>query len=118
MALKLSSKQQAQIEFLDRSFNKVQRIQSLIEKLATPTDAEMAGRSMSRFLDELKTGAASMGLSKVADTAAAMKSTIRQSTALPQRMRSLREGLAGLKHNWEAARKKASTPDPNEPEEA
>lgn len=117
MALKLSSRQQAQLEFLERNFNKVQRIQSLIEKLATPSEAETAGRSMGRFLDELKTGAGSMGLSKVADSAASMKGSLRMSGAIPQRLRNLREGLAGLKHNWEGARRKASIPDETAAEE-
>ena len=117
MALKVSSRQQAQLGYLDQAFNKVQRVQSLIEKLATPSELEMAGRSLARLLDEIKSGAAAMSLSKVADSAASMRGVVRQTGGIPQRMRSLREGLAGLKNNWEAARKAASTPDSTAPEE-
>ena len=111
MALKLSSKQQAQLEFLNRTFAKVQRIQSLIEKLASPSESESAGRSLCRLLDEVKSGSAALGLSKVADSTANMSSVARRTGAIPQRMRTLREGCATLKINWEGARTKASTPE-------
>jgi hypothetical protein len=108
---KLSSRQVAQVEFLDRSFAKVQRLQSLIEKLSTPSEAETAGRSLARLLDELKVGAASISLGRIADSVANMSSVARRTGAIPQRVKTLREGLAGLKVNWEGARKAASTPD-------
>jgi hypothetical protein len=111
MSIKLSSRQQAQIGFLDQAFSKVQRVQSLIEKMATPSEAETAGRSLTRIVDEIKSGASGMGLSRVADSAANIGSIARRSGAIPQRLRSLREGLVGLKINWEGARKAASTPD-------
>jgi hypothetical protein len=111
MSIKLSSRQQAQLGFLDQAFSKVQRVQSLIEKLATPSEAEHAGRSLTRIVDEIKSGASGMGLSRVADSAANIGSIARRSGAIPQRLRSLREGLVGLKINWEGARKAASTPD-------
>ena len=111
MALKLSSKQQAQLEFLTRAFPKVQRIQSLIEKLSSPSESESAGRSLCRLLDEVKSGSAAMGLAKVADSAANMSSVARRTGAIPQRQRTLREGSASLKINWEAARTKASIPE-------
>lgn len=111
MSIKLSSRQQAQLGFLDMAFSKVQRVQSLIEKLGTLSEAETAGRSLARIVDEIKSGASGMGLSRVAESAANIGSIARRSGAMPQRMRSLREGLAGLKINWEAARKAASTPE-------
>jgi hypothetical protein len=111
MSIKLSSRQQAQLGFLDQAFSKVQRVQSLIEKIATPSEAETASRSLTRIVDEIKSGASGMGLSRVADSAANIGSIARRSGAIPQRLRSLREGLAGLKINWEGARKAASTPD-------
>ena len=111
MAIKLSSRQQAQLGFLDQAYNKVQRIQSLIERLATPSEAETAGRSLARILDEVKSQAAAMSLSRVADSAASMGSIVRRTATIPIRLRGLREGLAGLKINWEGARRAASTPD-------
>ena len=117
MSIKLSSRQQAQLGFLDMAFSKVQRVQSLIEKLATPSEAEHAGRSLQRIVDEIKSGASGMGLSRIADSAANIGSLMRRSGAMPQRMRSLREGLAGLKINWEGARKTASIPEKESGEE-
>ena len=117
MSIKLSSRQQAQLGFLEQAYNKVQRIQSLIEKLASPSDAETAGRSLARLLDEVKSGAAALSLSRVADSAASMGSLARRGGPIPLRLRGLREGLAGLKNNWEGARTKASTPDSTSGEE-
>jgi hypothetical protein len=111
MALKLSSRQQAQIGFLDQAFSKVQRVQSLIERMASPSETETANRSLARFVDEIKSGASGMGLSRVAESAANIGSISRRSGALPEKLRNLREGLAGLKINWEGARKAASTPE-------
>ncbi|MEP7326663.1 MAG: hypothetical protein ABI836_11995 [Gemmatimonadota bacterium] len=117
MSIKLSSRQQAQLGFLDMAFSKVQRVQSLIEKLATPSEAETAGRSLARISDEIKSGASGMGLSKIADSAANIGSLVRRSGAIPQRMRSLREGLATLKINWDGARRSASIPEVQHSEE-
>jgi hypothetical protein len=111
MAVKLSSKQIAQLAFLDASFPKVSRAQSLIEKLNTPSEAESAGRSLARILDELKVNAAGLSLPGVADSAANMASLARRTGGTQVRIRGLREGLAGLKINWDGARKKASKPE-------
>ena len=111
MALKLSSRQQAQLAFLDAQVPKIQRVQALIEKLNSPSEAESAGRSLVRILDEIKAGAASLSISGVSQTAAVMSSLARRTGSTQTRLRGLREGLAGLKINYDGARKSASKPE-------
>jgi hypothetical protein len=119
MALKLSSRQQAQLAFLDAQVPKIQRVQALIEKLNSPSEAESAGRSLVRILDEIKSGAASLSISGVSQTAAVMSSLARRTGSTQTRLRGLREGLAGLKINYDGARKSASKPEgPAEGEKA
>lgn len=111
MAVKLSSRQQATLAFLDAQVPKIQRIQALIEKLTLPSEADYAGRSMVRILDELKSGASGLSLSGVAATASVMSSLARRTGSTQTRLRGLRESLAGLKINCDGARKAASKPD-------
>jgi hypothetical protein len=111
MALKLSSKQQAQLAFLDAQAPKIQRIHTLIEKLISPSETETAGRTLVRMLDEMKSGASGFGLTGVTQTAANMASLARQTGGLHTRIRGLREGLAGLRINCDGARKAASKPE-------
>ena len=111
MALKLSARQQAQLAFLDAQMPKIQRVQALIEKLNSPSEAESAGRSLVRILDEIKSGAAGLGISGVSQTASVMSSLARRTGGLHTRLRGLREGLAGLKINYDGARKAASKPE-------
>jgi hypothetical protein len=117
MALKISARQQAQLAFLDGQLPRIQRIQALIEKLQSPSEAETAGRSLARILDELKTGAAGLSISDVAQTAGIMAGIARRTGGNQTRIRTLREGLAGLKINYEGARKAASRPEANAEEE-
>ena len=111
MAVKLSSRQQAQLAFLDAQVPKIQRIHALIEKLTSPSEADYAGRSMVRMLDELKSGASGLSLTGVAATASVMSSLARRTRSTQTRLRGLREGLAGLKINCDGARKAASKPE-------
>jgi hypothetical protein len=111
MAIKLTARQQAQLAFLDGQLPKIQRIQALIERMASPSEAESAGRSVARMLDEFKSGAAGLGLSEVAQTAGIMAGLARRTGGLQTRLRGLREGFAGLKINYDGARKAASTPE-------
>jgi hypothetical protein len=118
MALKLSSRQQAQLAFLDSLPPKLARVHTLIEKLASPTEMESSRKSLMRLLDELKSGASGLGLGAVATTAAMMSGLARGTGGLHTRLRGLREGLAGLKTNCDGARKAASKPADDGPEPA
>ena len=119
MAQKISARQQAQLAFLEAQLPKIQRIQALIEKLASPSEAETAGRSLVRILDELKSGAAGLSISDVAQTAGVMSSVARRTGGLQTRLRTMREALAGLKINYEGAKKAAMKPEgPEENEKA
>ncbi|MEO8294057.1 MAG: hypothetical protein ABI613_00990 [Gemmatimonadota bacterium] len=110
MALKLSSRQQAQLAYLDALVPRIARIHTLIEKLNSPTEMESSRKSLGRLLDELKSGASGLGLNGVAATAAGMSGLARGTGGLHTRVRGLREGLAGLKINCDGARKAASKP--------
>ena len=110
MALKLSNRQQVQLGFLDAQEAKLQRVYSLIEKLATPSEAETAARSAARSFDEIKASATVSGLPKIADAAAGLAMTARRGVSPQIKMRALREGYVMLKHHFEAARKSATTP--------
>ena len=111
MAPKLSARQQAQLAFLDAQVPKLQRIHALIERLSSPSEAETAAKSLTRLLDELKSGAAGLSISDVAQTASMMASVSRRTGGLQTRLRALREGFAGLKINYDGARKSASRPE-------
>ena len=111
MAVKLSSRQQAQLAFLDAQLPKIQRVHSLIERMNSPSDAETSARSQVKLLDEIKSGAAGLSISGVAQTAAVMSGLARGTGGLQTRLRGLREGLAGLKINCDGARKAASKPE-------
>jgi len=111
MALKLSARQQAQLAFLDAQMPKLQRVQALIEKLTSPSEAESAAADLVRILDEIKSGAAGLSISDVAQSASVMASLARRTGGLQTRIRGLREGFAGLKINYDGARKAASKPE-------
>lgn len=110
MALKLSSRQQAQVAFLDAQVPKLARVHTLIEKLNSPSELESSRKSLARLLDEMKSGASGLGLTGIASTASMMAGLARGTGGLHTRLRGLREGLAGLKINCDGARKAASKP--------
>ena len=111
MTEKLSSRQQAQLAFLDQIIPRLPRIYTLIERLSTPSEVETAGRQLARMLDELKVGAAGVSISGVADAAASMSTLARRTGDVQTRLRGLRELFVSLKANYDGARKKASKPE-------
>ncbi len=72
MASKLSSRQQAQVAFLELLPPKLQRIYSVIEQMAGPRVDEALVRGLGRMLDDIKGNAASLSLASLADTAGRM----------------------------------------------
>lgn len=116
MALKLSTRQQIQLAFLDAEAPKVERAWSLIERMNTPSEAEGAARQLARLFDQLKGGAATSGLPMVADAAGMMAMLARRGGGLQVKVRGLRDGIGALKHAVAQARKSATTPetDPGE----
>ena len=111
MAAKLSSRQQAQLAFLESSASKIQRVYSLVEQLAAPRTDETVLRALGRLLDGLKANAAALSMTGLAETAGRMGMLVRGSGGMPMKVRGLRELHSSLKTNYDAALRAASTPE-------
>jgi hypothetical protein len=118
MAPKLSSRQQAQLAFLQQIPPKLQRIHSVIEQMAGPRVDEAIGRGLGRLLDEIKGKASALSLSGIAETAGIMSTMLRRGGGLQFKLRGLRELLGSLKTNYEGALRSATTPEGGEDSEA
>jgi hypothetical protein len=111
MAPKLSSRQQAQVAFLERLTPKIQRIYSLVEQLAAPRVDDTVLRGLGRILDEIKGNAAALSLGSLADTAGRMGMLVRGGGGMAVKVRGLRELHGSLKTNYDAALRSATTPE-------
>jgi hypothetical protein len=116
MAVKLTSRQQAQLAYLQTLPPKFQRIYSVIEEMSTLRADEAVVRGLARLLDEIKGNASALSLSGLADTAGIMATMTRRGGGLQMKVRGLRELLGSLKINYEAATRSASTPERSAPE--
>ncbi|MFZ5625614.1 MAG: hypothetical protein ACOY71_14530 [Gemmatimonadota bacterium] len=111
MGKKLSSRQQAQLLFLEGMVAKMARLYAGIEQMSAMQIDDVGIRGLARMLDELKVNAQSIGLTAVADVAGAMGVLIRRGGSQQTRARGLRELYATLKMNYDAAMKAATTPE-------
>jgi hypothetical protein len=111
MALKLSSRQLAQLEYLQTLPPRFQRIHAVIEEMAALHADDVVVRGLIRLLDEIKGKAGSLSLSGLADTAGIMGTMARRGGGLQMKVRGLRELLGSLKINYEAAMRSATTPE-------
>jgi hypothetical protein len=118
MPQKLSSRQQAQVAFLELLPQKLQRIYSVIEQMAAPRVDEALARGLGRLLDDIKGNAAALSLGSLADTAGRMGMLVRSGGGMPMKVRGLRELQGSLKINYDAALRSATTPDQSTGEEA
>lgn len=112
-AQKLSSRQQAQLAYLQTLPPKFQRIHSVIEQMASLQVDDSALRSFTRSLDQLKAGAAALSMTSLADTAGLMATMARRGGGVQTKVRGLRELLGSLKIGYEGALRQATTPDPD-----
>jgi hypothetical protein len=110
MAQKLSSRQQAQLAFLEQLPPKFQRIHSIIEQMSSLRVDDSIIRGFGRLLDEIKGKATALSLNGLADTAGLMGTMLRRGGGLQFRVRGLRELLGSLKTAYEAALRDATTP--------
>ncbi len=110
MALKLSSRQQAQLAYLQLLPQKLQRIYSVVEQLAAPRVDETLMRALGRLVDDIKGNAASLSLGPLAETAGRMSMVVRGGGGIPAKVRGLRELQGSLKINYDAALRVATTP--------
>lgn len=116
MAVKLTSRQQAQLAYLQTLPPKFQRIHSVIEEMSALRADEAVVRGLARLLDQIKGNAAALSLTGIADTAGIMATMTRRGGGLQMKVRGLRELLGSLKVNYEAATRSASTPEAPEAE--
>jgi hypothetical protein len=111
MAVKLSSRQQAQLAYLQTLPPKFQRIYGIVEEMAGLRADDQVVRGLSRMLDEIKANAGALSLTGLADTAGLMSTMSRRGGGLQMKVRGLRELLGSLKINYEAAMRSATTPE-------
>jgi hypothetical protein len=111
MAPKLSSRQQAQLAYLQQLPPKFQRIHSVIEQMAGPRVDEAITRGLGRLLDEIKGKATALSLSGIAETAGIMGTMLRRGGGVQFKVRGLRDLLGSLKSNYEGALRLATTPE-------
>jgi hypothetical protein len=111
MAQKLSSRQVAQLEFLQTLPPRFQRIHAVIEEMSALRADDVVVRGLVRLLDETKAKAGGLSLTGLSDTAGIMATMARRGGGLQMRVRGLRELLGSLKINYEAALRSASTPE-------
>ncbi len=110
MAPKLSSRQLAQLAFLETVPPKLDRIRRIVEAMAAMQADEVMTRQLGRMLDEIKSGAQAQGFGAVSESAGIMSTLSRRGGGLQMKVRGLRELLAGLSTNLEGARRQASEP--------
>ncbi|HYF39263.1 MAG TPA: hypothetical protein VD930_06235 [Gemmatimonadales bacterium] len=117
MPPKLSSRQQAQLAYLEQLPPKFQRMHNVIEEMAGLRADETVVRGFGRILDEIKGNASQLSLNALAETAGIMGTMLRRGGGLQFRVRGLRELLGSLKSNYDAALREATTPqEPETPE--
>jgi len=117
MAIKLSSRQQAQLAYLELLPQKFARIYSVVEQMAGARVDETLARALGRLVDDIKGNAASLSLGGLADTAGRMGMLIRSGGGMPTKVRGLRELQGSLKINYDAALRSATTPEAPDSEE-
>ena len=115
MAVKLSSRQQAQLGYLQTLPPKFQRIHSIIEEMNALRADDVVVRGLGRLLDEIKGNSAALSLTGLADTAGLMATMTRRGGGQQMKVRGLRELLGSLKINYEAAMRSATTPETEPP---
>ena len=111
MAVDLTSRQQAQLAYLQTLPPKFQRIHAVVEEMSTLRADDTVVRGLPRLLDPIKGSAAALSLTGVADTAGIMGTMTRRGGGLQMKVRGLRGLLGSLKINYEAAVRSATTPE-------
>lgn len=117
MAVKLTSRQQAQLAYLQTVPPKLGRIHAVIEEMSSLRADEAVVRGFARLLDEIKGNASALSLTGLADTAGLMGTMSRRGGGLQMKVRGLRELLGSLRINYEAALRSATTPESSAPAE-
>ena len=109
MAVKLNSKQQAQVQFLEPFGRQIVSMGSMIEQMSSPTCDEQIGRNLLRISSSSKVQCMGLGLSRMADTLGQLEATARRSGGGVTKIRTLRELHTALKQAYDVAFKAATT---------
>lgn len=109
MALKLNSKQQAQLQFLEPFARQLVTMSSLIEQMSAPKVDEQIGRNLLRIASSTKVNCMGLGLARMADNLGQIEQTARRTGGGLAKLRSLREQHTALKQAYDVAFKMATT---------
>jgi hypothetical protein len=116
MGAKLSSRQVAQLAYLESLRPRFGRIHAVIEEMAALRADDVVVRGLARLLDQIKAEASALSLTGMAETAGIMSTMTRRGGGLQMKVRGLRELLGSLRINYDAAMRAATTPEPGPPE--
>lgn len=111
MVPKLSSRQQAQLAWLDTVGPRLDRVRHVIEAMAIMQADDVMIRQLGRLLDEIKSGAQAQGFGALSETAGIMATMSRRGGGLQMKVRGLRELSGSLAINLEGAIRQASVPE-------
>lgn len=117
MADKLTSRQLAQLAALEPLPQRFAQIHRLVEEIAGLRADDATTRRLCRSLDESRASMNSVGLTPLSEQLGVMGMLARRGAGIQMKVRGLREGLAGLKINYEGALRSAKTPESRPPEE-
>lgn len=109
MAVKLNSKQQAQLQFLEPFGRQIVTMGTLIEQMAAPKADEQLSRNLLRISSTSKVNCMGLGLGRMADTLGQLEQTARRTGGGLSRFRTLRELHVALKQAYDVAYKSATT---------
>jgi len=109
MALKLNSKQQAQLQFLEPFARQITSMGTMIEQMAMPKADVQLGRNLLRIASSSKVNCMGLGLGRMADTLGQMEQCARRTGGGMQTFRTLRELHTALKQAYDVAFKSATT---------
>lgn len=114
MASKLTSRQLAQLAWLEALPPKLDRLVKIIELMAIQQADDSQVRGAARLTDELKGQSGALSLMTLAEGFGFMGSMLRRTGSVQTRVRGLRELLSGIRANAEGARRSASTALPQQ----
>jgi hypothetical protein len=109
MAVKLNSKQQAQLQFLEPFARQIVSMNSFIEQMSAPKVDEQIGRNLLRICSSSKVNCMGLGLARMADTLGQLEQTARRTGGGLAKLRTLRELHTALKQAYDVALKNATT---------
>src|SRR5262249_3835868 len=111
MGAKLSSRQLAQLAYLESLPQRFGRIHAVIEEMASLRADDVVVRGLARLLDQIKAEAGALSPSGLSEAAGLLSTRAPAGGGLQMKVRGLRELLGSLKVNYDAAMRMATTPE-------